>query len=353
MKKWKIVLITIASLIGTFGIYTIGCFTIKPKVSNLEEVVAKERQESFVFEENNKPTPSCHASTIAKFNNELYVAWFGGTGESKPDVTIWLSKSVDGTNWSTPVDMSEINDVAHWNPVLFTYQDTLYLYYKIGLHPDNWTTYVRNTKDGVNWSEEKILIEGDTLGRGPVKNKPILTSKGTVICPSSIEYKTKLPDCYVDITTDMKNYTRSKNVHSRLFVEKIQPALVEVEPGKIMMYIRTNRGRIYACHSTTEGRKWSHAKPIGLYNNNSGIDVDMNSNGIVGLVHNPVEENWGDRNPLILGLSYDKGKTWTKKVTIESQEGEFSYPSVICDGENFHIVYTYNREQIKYVKVAI
>lgn len=353
MNKILIPFIVVASIVAGLGIYTAGDYLIKPQESKLEEVKAQEIEQSFIITEDNKPTPSCHASSIVKFKNKFYTTWFGGTGESKPDVTIWLATSFDGVEWSVPKDMSEIKNIAHWNPVLFAKDETIYLYYKIGLHPDDWTTYVRESNDGENWSTEKIMIEGDKLGRGPVKNKPIELSNGSVLAPASIEYKNGLTDCFVDISKDMKNWKRGKNVHSRLFVEKIQPALVESEKGVVRMYIRTNRGRIYESISKNYGEKFGKAKPIGLLNNNSGLDVAINSKGVIGLIHNPNGENWGERSPLIIAFPFDKGKTWTKKVTIESEPGEYSYPAIIADGESFRMTYTYNRSLIRYAKVIL
>src|SRR3954465_6144301 len=75
----------------------------------------------FVFDA--KPTPSCHASTIAETPDGLVAAWFGGTRERNPDVGIWLARrGPDG--WSKPVEV--FNGVQPdgirqpcWNPVLY------------------------------------------------------------------------------------------------------------------------------------------------------------------------------------------------------------------------------------------
>ena len=71
------------------------------------------------------------------------------------------------------------------------------------------------------------------------------------------------------------------------------------------------------------------------------------------MVHNPVSENWGKRSSLVIGLSFDGGKTWTKQVVLENQDGDFSYPSIIAVEDVFYITYTYNREQIRFVKLEI
>ena len=43
------------------------------------------------------PTPSVHASTIVEIKpGELMAAWFGGTGEGRPDVAIWGARFEGG-----------------------------------------------------------------------------------------------------------------------------------------------------------------------------------------------------------------------------------------------------------------
>ena len=47
-------------------------------------------ESEFVFER--APFPSAHASTIAETRDGLVAAWFGGTQEKNPDVSIWVAR---------------------------------------------------------------------------------------------------------------------------------------------------------------------------------------------------------------------------------------------------------------------
>lgn len=71
----------------------------------------------FIFE--NKPTDSCHASTVLPLDDgRVVAAWFAGTKESADDVDILTSvRSENG--WSEPVRVSAGRNIPHWNPVLF------------------------------------------------------------------------------------------------------------------------------------------------------------------------------------------------------------------------------------------
>ena len=81
--------------------------------------------QELIFDIKNAPAPSCHASTIALHKGRLHAAWFGGTKEGVDDVGIWLS--VNDGGWSAPELMSSDVDIPHWNPVLFSLGDMLFL----------------------------------------------------------------------------------------------------------------------------------------------------------------------------------------------------------------------------------
>ena len=74
--------------------------------------------------------PSCHASTIVETQQgDLVCAYFGGTHEGSPDVSIWVSiKKKGDDSWEAPIlaDDGAIGGepIACWNPVLFEMPDT-------------------------------------------------------------------------------------------------------------------------------------------------------------------------------------------------------------------------------------
>src|SRR5690348_8811842 len=72
----------------------------------------------FIYE--SAPFPECHASTIVETKAGLVSAWFGGTREKNPDVTIWVSRHVAG-KWTPPVSVADgiqSDGTRHpcWNP---------------------------------------------------------------------------------------------------------------------------------------------------------------------------------------------------------------------------------------------
>ena len=318
-------------------------------------IVSAEKE--WIFTE--KPTDSCHASTVLPLDNGTVVAaWFAGSSESDDDVKILTSvRGTDG-KWGEPIRVSADPNVAHWNPVLFQNDDgTITLYFKVGKNTQYWKTYYSTSTDGKNWAAPRELVPGDNSGgRGPVKNKPLRLKNGTILAPGSTEIDDKYR-CFVDISTDNgKTWNRTPEINSsflRFFkVPMIQPTLWESKDGSVHMFTRTKVGKIYRSDSYDGGKTWCTAYPTNLPNNNSGIDLDTDDSGRIFLVYNPVGIP-GIRTPLTLAVSLDDGKTFTKIKTFETGLAEYSYPAVVVKGDTIHITYTYERDYIAYWQIKI
>lgn len=318
-------------------------------------IVSAEKE--WIFTE--KITDSCHASTVLPLDNGTVVAaWFAGSSESDDDVKILTSvRGTDG-KWGEPIRVSADPNVAHWNPVLFQNDDgTITLYFKVGKNTQYWKTYYSTSTDGKVWATPKELVPGDNSGgRGPVKNKPIRLKNGTILAPGSTEIDDKYR-CFVDISTDNgKTWNRTPEINSsflRFFkVPMIQPTLWESKDGSVHMFTRTKVGKIYRSDSYDGGKTWCRAYATNLPNNNSGIDLDTDDQGRIFLAYNNIGIP-GIRTPLVLSVSTDDGKTFTKIKTFEKGLAEYSYPSVVVKGDTIHITYTYERDYIAYWQIKI
>lgn len=296
----------------------------------------------FIYEEN---TPSCHASTLVQRGETTAAAWFGGTCESHDDVQIWFTRRENGL-WGKPVCVSAVEDVPHWNPVLFDNGDELLLYYKRGKTIPHWQTMLTRSADGGRtWSAPVLLCAEDDGGRGPVKNKPIRLTDGSVLAGASIEQ-----GCwraFTDLSRD-GGYTWEKSDKIPLpseDVQVIQPTLWEDETG-VHLLLRSRNRRVYRSDSP-DGVHWCEAYPLALPHNNSGLDLAKTPGGLV-LCCNPVTDG---RTPLCLLLSAD-GITFENVLTLENGPGEYSYPAVIWDKDRIRGTYTWKREKIVYFEAA-
>ena len=311
----------------------------------------------FIYTEAN--FPSAHASTIEELENgDLLAAWFGGTHERHPDVSIYTSTKTEA-GWSSPKKVADgyQNDSLSyptWNPVLFNTDSKLFLFYKIGPSPSTWWGAYKTSKDqGKKWSEKKILPK-EILG--PIKNKPIQVENGRIISGSSVEFQNgEIWHAHMEISDDFGETWRKIPVNQDSKYKVIQPTIVQLQNGDLKAFFRSDQDVVLESLSEDNGKSWSDFTQSELSNPNSGIDAVGLKNGGFLMVYNPMasgEDWWDGRSKLNLAYSQN-GKHWKDVLKLENEEeGEFSYPAIIQskNGE-IHITYTYNREKIKYRKL--
>jgi predicted neuraminidase len=318
--------------------------------SKSEKPDVKILSSGFIYE--NAPFPSCHASTLIETENGILASWFGGTYERHPDVSIYTSLLANGT-WSTPEMVADgvENEVFRnptWNPVLYQNPNgQIVLFYKEGPNPREWWGLYKTSDDGGKTWSKAIQIPPGMLG--PIKNKSVTLSDGTLLHPSSFETN-GIWSMHVETTTsDIQNWKRIDIDNGSLHA--IQPTVLFYPNGKLQMLARTQEDVIGTTWSMDNGKTWSTMEATNLVNNNSGIDAVTLKNGMQLLLCNPIKKG---RNKLSLLMSMD-GVNWEELYVLEDQpKGEFSYPAIIQakDG-SVHMTYTYNREKIKYVSLEL
>lgn len=340
-----------------FGLLLLGgCKPALDKKTWKEGILVDE----FIYDK--APYPSCHAATIVEASNgDLVASWFGGTHERHPDVTILVSiKKKNSAVWSEGVQvadgvMKEGPRLPTWNPVLYQIPGgDLMLFYKIGPKPSEWWGMIMTSSDnGKTWSKPRNMPK-DFLG--PIKNKPVLLSDGTLMCPSSIEgdgWRLRM-ETSPDFGKTWKmgdTIARGKNK-----INAIQPSILFHKGGKIQAIARTRNRAMASTFSSDKGKSWSDLELLDLPNNNSGTDAVTLKNGKHLLVYNhvlpPGDLVKGPRTPLNVSISKD-GIHWDASLILEdSKISQYSYPSMIQSSDGMvHIVYTWRRQRIKYVKI--
>jgi len=304
-------------------------------------------ERSFCFQ--TAPFPECHAATAVETCEGLLVAFFAGRAEGASDVGIWITRRVD-SEWSPPARLLTATTpnrepVPCWTPVLWHADDgSLLLFYKAGPSPREWWGLVSTSRDcGRTWSPARRLPDGYL---GPIKNKPLGLPDGRLLCGSSTEdddWKIHLE------TTDARGERWSKTppLSRPPAVQLIQPTLLRHSDTRLQMLCRSQQRAVYELWSDDAGRTWSEPRPTSLPNPNSGIDAVTLRRGGHLLVYNHSLE---DRTPLVVAHSND-GRQWQTLHTLESVEGEYSYPAIIqTDDQQVHVVYTWRRERIAHVE---
>ncbi|MEL1252490.1 sialidase family protein [Flavobacterium sp. DGU38] len=344
--------------IAFFGLLLLGsCKSALEKKTWKEGILVDE----FIYDK--APYPSCHAVTIVEATNgDLVSSWFGGSHERHPDVCIYVAIKPKGSDkWGEPTKVADgvMKDGTRfptWNPVLYQIPGgNLMLFYKIGPKPSEWWGVYRTSSDGgKTWSDKMDMPSKDFLG--PIKNKPVLLSNGTLLLPSSTEGNGW--HLRMESTPDFgKTWVLGDTIsRGKQKINAIQPSILFHKDGRIQAIGRTKNRAIFSTFSKDNGKTWSDLELIGLPNNNSGTDAVTLKNGKHLLVYNhvlpPGKEAKGPRTPLNLSIS-DDGINWKATLVLEdSKISQYSYPSIIQSSDGMvHIVYTWRREKLKYVKI--
>lgn len=341
-------------------------------------------------------TNSCHASSIVFYKNKLYTAWFGGSYEGCNDVCIYINNGNEtkkiGNNINQPC----------WNPVLFVYDDDLYLFYKIGAFCDRWQTLVARLDENLNLLDLPQMLPAGL--NGPVKTKP-LRVENDIYCGSSFETQFDWSS-YVEIY-QIKNHrwhlkSRSNPLNTPKVTYKgssgqkktslglIQPALWKNnETNTIHMFLRSSFGLPELYYSAIISnndpfiKKSNYILPLpinNIDNPNSSVDVTFVNNRLF-LICNP---NSLERSPLVIyeikpfqifspifkvvakEKKENQASSWSLELDIISKieignilnvlgcnTTELSYPYMIEHNGDLYISYSFGRSKIEICTVKI
>jgi len=258
--------------------------------------------------------------------------------------------------WTRPVEVAngiQVENLRYptWNPVLYYQDDTLILFFKVGPNCADWWGEMMISDDhGKSWSDPVRFPDHIW---GPIRNKPVLLESGRLLCPSSTEYDGWR--AHMEWSDDLgKTWDRTKALNHGDSLSAIQPAILKHAEGRLQILCRTKQNRIYTAWSEDHGITWTAMEPIGLPNNNSGLDAVTLKSGKHLLVYNHIDRSStkDKRNRLHVAISED-GISWAALLALEDDEdrgNEYSYPAVIeaSDG-TVHITYTWRRELVKHV----
>ena len=336
-------------LVGRIHCYLAASCLALAGCSALAQPNPSTTKSEFIYEQ--APFPSCHASTLAETKAGVVAAWFGGTDEGKSDVGIWFARH-DGRAWSAPVEVANgiqaEGKSRHpcWNPVLFQRPGgPLLLFYKVGPSPSKWWGMLITSDDGgKTWSAPQRLPDGIL---GPIKNKPVLQSDGSLLCPTSTEHVGWR--VHLERTSDWgATWDKSAPLNDGKEFGAIQPTILNYPSGKIQLLCRSQQGKITECWSNDGGKTWGPMRATTLPNSNTGIDAVMLRDGRALLVYNHTPKG---RTPLNVAVSRD-GQSWEAALVLEKEAGEYSYPAVIQTSDGLvHITYTWKRQRVKHAVI--
>ena len=302
-------------------------------------------------------SPAHHASSIAEAaNGDLLVTWYGGSYESSDDEALFMARRKKGErNWSTPEKLFRDPERPVGNAIIFLdpSQRVWILWGRMEasqplLPHTGWAEtrlmYRVSDDNGKTWSKD-ALFPMDTTGWLP-RNLPITLPGGELLVPLSDERNDIDLSFFVKTKDNGKTWVRSQNIPNANKNGE-QPTVAPRPDGSLLAFVRL-RPHLRQSESTDGGLTWTAAHDTEIRCPDAAISLRALRNGHLLLAHNDSETA---RTPLNIRRSVDGGKTWNTPLVLESNPGEYSYPSVFQTADGLiHVIYTYRRYAIKHVE---
>ncbi len=129
-----------------------------------------------------------------------------------------------------------------------------------------------------------------------------------------------------------------------------EPGVLELAPGILWGWARTDLGNQYEMFSMDEGDSWTACQPSRFTSPNSPLSMRRDSDGTIYAVWNPIPiyngrfEAWepvtGGRFPLVIAASRDNGKTFTHPTIVEGDETRgYCYTAILFTKDAMLLAY--------------
>jgi predicted neuraminidase len=293
--------------------------------------------------------PSSHCATLTETaDGSLLAVWYAGTREGARDVALVAAQYEQG-DWSAPWVLHDTPGRSDGNPLLYTLADGTVVLWFVTIQGRGWDSarpyWCRSRDHGHTWTASERFGDRDGL---MFRCRPLRLSSGRLLLPAYDEVTWQgLP-----LLSDDGGATWREAGRMTAPPGCIQPAVVELEGGSLLAYLRTggDGGCVWESRSDDGGESWSPGVATPLPNPNAGLDLVRLVDGRLMLAYNPVRSG---RHRLAVAVSADSGATWDSTDLEDAPAAEFSYPVLLPDRSGLcHLLYTHRRERIKHVIVA-
>jgi hypothetical protein len=215
---------------------------------------------------------------------------------------------------------------------------TIGLFYLVKNSRDNLKVYLCTSADeGRSFGEPGLV--SDAAGYHVMNNDRVTElSEGRLLCPVAWTRDVDKENHFVSFCYWSDDEGKSwATGASRVDLPKrgaMEPEVLELNDGRVLMIVRTQIGEIYASVSSDRGQNWSPAKPWGIRSPESPATLRrIPATGDLLLVWNPVydagADHGGKRTPLVAAISSNEGKTWSTPRTLEDHKNQqYAYTSL-------------------------
>ena len=281
-------------------------------------------------------------------DGRLLVVWSdyesGGFPES-PTCLLAMTSDDMGQTWSGPCRFEEnaAQESLMCLSLLRAASGSLLLFYGRRKSNSDFQVFVRRSPDeGRSWGEPVMVTAGDGYCV-MINARVIQLSSGRLVAPVERTEDCGRPD-HVLISTaffsddDGETWTKSATDISLPKRGALEPGVVELADGRLLMIIRTELGHIYRSCSGDEGMTWSSAEPLSIpaaRSTNAAISRIPDTDGLL-----LVCRGCFGQDALVAAVSSDAGATWSVRRSLEDTAGHaYAYPSVNFAGDRLLLTY--------------
>lgn len=357
------------------------------------------------------PGAMCNNGVVmAAYNNTLYCMWqTSATKEDTPDTHIHYSTLTNGTDWSTPTDLTQSGESTTgytssggW----LVADDKLIAYVNTWLGGEKgdgnaWKTkptygktrYIDMSKPSVI---SEVKMEDDNGLTAIFEQDPhvITLPNGTKRIINAGHFQTAtiqgtgynnglyVNPIYTDYSTDgisgwkKATFSASAKNSAQEQSREMEPSIFQKANGDLVMIFRDNESgtqtaaerRVRASVSHDYGLTWSDPVATNLYDSKSKQCAGNLPDGTAFIVNNPVQSE--TRSPLVIHLSKD-GETFSQSYLlrtgytedddatggIQNKRGSagsgYCYPKAMVHGDYLYVSYSTNKEDVEYTRIPL
>ncbi|MCZ6793386.1 MAG: sialidase family protein [Planctomycetota bacterium] len=274
---------------------------------------------------------------------------FAGGGQDHAAARIVVRVSADGGRTWGPTRVLQEN-VGQQNVMsvsllrlAWPVHESIGMFYLVKNGPDDLHVALKVSGDELRSFGESIPV---TTGPGyHVMNndRVVRLLDGRLLCPVAWTRDVRRENHFVSICffsdDEGRSWVRSHGVVDLPRRGAMEPGVVELRDGRLLMILRTQLGRIWASHSADRGESWSEATPWSVESPEAPATLGrIPSTGDLLLIWNPTHVpgagHGGRRTPLAAAVSADEGRTWMRPRLLESSaESTYAYTSLVFHGE--------------------
>jgi sialidase-1 len=271
-------------------------------------------------------------------NGEIVCVFRHGKGHVSPDGTILLCRSKNnGKSWSVPDTIINTQWDARYPAITIISDGSLLLtffqskYNSSGKIIGSIGTFVTRSLDGgQTWFSPKMVIM-ENYKWTAVSSKIIETQKGWLLLPIYAEKEGEKQKSIVVVSQDNgktwgKNYVIAFDSTGQIDFQ--EPALVELENGRILCVLRTagDNHFLHKAYSDDGGLTWGPS---------SRTNIQGQAAGLLKTDDNILVCGYRDFSPnaTSFSYSYNEGQTFENEKIISLFDKDRAYPELITAGE--------------------